>query len=58
MKSLSNLSKFIGCYDKWKEIKERYQLTWTDDNSSDIFHSLLDGANNYSVMLEWLKNDD
>ena len=26
MKSLASLSKFMGCYDKWKSIKEKYQL--------------------------------
>jgi hypothetical protein len=25
MKSLAILSKYLGCYDRWKTIKERYQ---------------------------------
>ncbi|MGI9012317.1 MAG: hypothetical protein ACR2F1_14190 [Nitrososphaeraceae archaeon] len=29
MKSLAILSKFLGCYDRWKQIKERYQLKWS-----------------------------
>ena len=37
MKSLAVLSKFMGCYDKWKNIKERYQLKWSNENSVDIF---------------------
>ncbi len=37
MKSLSILSKFIGCYDNWKMIKEKYQLKWSNENSVDTF---------------------
>jgi hypothetical protein len=29
MKALANLSKFLGCYHRWKEIRERYQLKWS-----------------------------
>ena len=34
MKSLAILSKFMGCYDNWKNIKERYQLKWSNGNNS------------------------
>ena len=34
MKSLSVLSKFMGCYDNWKNIKERYQLKWSNGANS------------------------
>jgi hypothetical protein len=37
MKSLSVLSKFMECYDNWKEIKDRYQLKWSNENSVDTF---------------------
>jgi hypothetical protein len=37
MKSLSVLSKFMGCYNNWKMIKERYQLKWSNENSVDTF---------------------
>jgi hypothetical protein len=30
MKSLTTLSKFLGCYDEWKKIVEKYQLKWSD----------------------------
>ena len=34
MKSLfSVLSKFMSCYDKWKNIKDSYQLKWSNDDS-------------------------
>jgi hypothetical protein len=41
MKSLSVLSKFMGCYDKWKSIKERYQLKWSNENSVDTFKNII-----------------
>ncbi|MDR4511070.1 MAG: hypothetical protein MRJ93_05120 [Nitrososphaeraceae archaeon] len=55
MKSLSLLSKFLGCYDKWKEIKEKYQLKWSEYNSTDIFQNLVNQENSFTLMLEWLK---
>jgi len=56
MKSLSVLSKFMGCYDKWKSIKERYQLKWSNDDSIQIFQNLTNQENNYSSMLKWVKD--
>jgi hypothetical protein len=29
LKSLTNLSKFLGCYQKWREIVQRYNLKWS-----------------------------
>ena len=34
MESLTSLSKYFGCYDKWQEIRKRYQLRWTSGNES------------------------
>jgi hypothetical protein len=56
MKSLSVLSKFIGCYDKWKDIKERYQLKWSSENSVDTFKKIINEDNSFNNLLEWLKN--
>jgi intergrase/recombinase len=55
MKSLAILSKYMGCYDKWKEIKERYQLKWSDDDSIQVFQNLTNQESNYSSMLKWIK---
>jgi hypothetical protein len=33
MKALATLSKYLGCYDKWKDIIERYQLKWSNGDS-------------------------
>jgi hypothetical protein len=34
MESLTAYSKYMGCYDRWQEIRRRYQLHWTDGNES------------------------
>ena len=56
MKSLAILSKFMGCYDKWKDIKDRYQLKWSNDNSVDTFKKIINEDNSFNNLLEWLKN--
>jgi intergrase/recombinase len=56
MKSLSVLSKFMGCYDNWKDIKERYQLKWSNENSVDTFKKIINEDNSFNSLLEWLKN--
>ena len=51
MKSLAILSKFMGCYDKWKAIKERYQLKWSNENSIDAFKKIINEDNSYNNLL-------
>ena len=55
MKSLAILSKFLGCYDRWKQIKERYQLKWSTDSSFQVFQNITNQESNFSSMLKWLK---
>lgn len=63
MKGLATLSKFLGCYDKWKKIVENYQLSWSDNGKGggayskglEIFHNIY-GNNNYQEMIKQLKN--
>jgi hypothetical protein len=56
MKSLASLSKFMGCYDRWKAIKENYQLRWsTGDNSLEVFQNIVNNETNYDSMLKWLQ---
>jgi hypothetical protein len=53
MKSLASLSKFMGCYDKWKAIKDKYQLKWSNgDSSLEIFQNIVNNENNYDSMLK------
>ena len=56
MKSLAVLSKYMGCYDKWKDIKDRYQLKWSNENSVDTFKKIINEDNSFNNLLEWLKN--
>ena len=56
MKALSSLSKFVGCYDRWRNIITNYQLKWSNDNNLDIFKNIIiDHDKSYDSMLEWLK---
>ena len=57
MKALSSLSKFVGCYERWRNIVTNYQLKWSNDNTLDIFKNIvIDHDKGYDSMLEWLKN--
>jgi len=56
LKYLSSLSKFVGCYDKWRNIVSKYQLKWSNDNSLDTFKNIiLDQDKSYDSILEWLE---
>ena len=56
MKALATLSKYIGCYDKWKDIKERYQIKWSNGDSLEPFNILMNKEQNYTSMINWLKD--
>ncbi len=56
MKSLALLSKYLGCYDKWQQIRQRHQLKWSNDDAFSSFNHILDNKTNYSSMITWLKN--
>jgi hypothetical protein len=56
MKALATLSKYLGCYDKWKDIKERHQLKWSSEDTLETFRMFTTGEQNYSSMINWLKN--
>jgi hypothetical protein len=62
MKALATLSKFLGCYDKWKKIVEKYQLKWSNNDFGDegskgldAFHKIFN-KNNFSEMISQLKD--
>jgi hypothetical protein len=57
MKSLASRSKFMGCYDKWKDIKEKYQLKWSNGNNSlEVFQTIVNNETNYDSMVRWVKD--
>ncbi len=62
MKALATLSKFLGCYDKWKNIVQNYQLRWSDSSNGagiskglEIFQKIY-GNDNYQEMIIQLKD--
>ena len=55
MKSLAALSKYLGCYDLWTNIRNNYQLVWSNGDSLDIFNKIFADKQNYSSMMGWLK---
>ena len=34
MKSITLLSKYLGCYDRWQELRKRYNLKWSTGTES------------------------
>ena len=56
MKALAVLSKYLGCYEKWKQIKQNYQLKWSNGDSLQFFENFFDNNKNYSIMVNWLKD--
>lgn len=57
MKALASLSKYLGCYDRWKDIRERYQLKWSNNEDSlQAFKNMTDPEQSYDMMIAWLKD--
>jgi hypothetical protein len=53
MSSLSNLSKFLGVYDSWKQTVRNYGLKWENTNSLETFLSILN--TNLEETETWLR---
>jgi hypothetical protein len=53
MSSLSNLSKFMGVYDSWKQTIRNYGLKWENTNSLETFLSILN--TNLEETETWLR---
>lgn len=56
MKALATLSKYTGCYDRWKDIINRYQLKWSEDTVGAFNDAIMNNEQNYSLMINWLKD--
>jgi Archaeal phage integrase len=52
MKALATLSKYLGCYDQWKRLRENYQLKWSGNNIDTFSHMM---HINIDAMMEWVK---
>jgi intergrase/recombinase len=57
MKALASLSKYLGYYDEWRKIIQRYQLKWSDSNRSlQVFRDIFDGTGHgLSHMVKWVR---
>jgi intergrase/recombinase len=53
MSSLSNLSKYLGVYEQWKQIIRNHGLKWENRNSLETFLSILNS--NIEETEIWLK---
>jgi hypothetical protein len=57
MKALAALSKYVGCYDRWKNIIHCYQLKWSSEDTVETFNDvMMNDEQNYTSMIGWLKN--
>jgi intergrase/recombinase len=52
MKALATLSKYLGCYEQWKKLRENYQLKWSGNNIDTFSHMI---QTNIDEMIEWVK---
>jgi len=57
MEALAALSKYQGCYGRWREIRESHQLKWSDSEEDNLrfFERFTSGKEDYSAMLAWLR---
>jgi hypothetical protein len=56
MKALAALSKYLGCYDLWKSVIERYQLKWSNEDAVQVFQNITNADRGFSSMVKWLKD--
>jgi intergrase/recombinase len=54
LEALANLSKYLGCYDRFRLLKVQAGLKWKHENGFEAFRRLYDG-NGCDGILEWLR---
>jgi hypothetical protein len=50
MKSLAALAKYTGCYDKWQQIRESFQLKWSNSDPLQDFNSIFNNEKDLNHM--------
>jgi Archaeal phage integrase len=55
MKSLAALAKYTGSYDTWQQMRERFQLKWSNSNALQQFSLNFNNGKDLNHMLYWLK---
>jgi len=54
MRGLAAISKFLGCYGEWQQIKNRVGLKWRENRSDELIRDLL-GGNVVEEVSAWLR---
>ena len=55
VKALSNLSKFLGMYDVFKELMRKYGISWRGKSTDDIVIERLTSVQNPEEIWNWIK---
>jgi hypothetical protein len=55
MTALANLAKYRGCYDKFLQMRQRYNLKWSKGDSLQYFNRFFDEQLSFDVMLQRIK---
>jgi hypothetical protein len=56
MKALSSVARFIGRSEQWRQMRHKYQLSWsTGTENIDAFTRFFDDSHSLDVMLQWLR---
>ncbi len=51
MKSITLLAKYLGCYDSWQVIRKRYNLRWSNGDTTASFRRFFDTSLDFDAML-------
>ena len=54
MAALSNLSKYLGIYKKWKLLVENYGLKWSEGKTEDLVICRITKTNGNGEVLKWI----
>lgn len=56
MKALASLARFTGSYDKWMQIRQRYNMKWSTGNEAlTVFQRFFDDSKSLDTMIQWVK---
>ena len=53
--ALTNLSKFLGVYEEWRQVMKQYNLKWEVRKAGESFRALLEESGEINNYVEWLK---
>jgi hypothetical protein len=56
MKSLAALAKYMGCYDRSQQIRQKFQLKWSNADPIHDFSLILNNGKDLNYMLSWVKD--